>query len=349
MKICILSQSGIAEEMIRQTKTVLEAVCTASFLKLEFCYGEPTESEMQDGIPSRETVDLCRTSDAVLFAVQEEGTYTKEYLQILRKKLGLFACMKPLRVFPALTGCAAIKEQPNGGTMDSLLIYEDFSEDMLPEKGEKIIDGDLCAYDVLLANSQIAQVAAKAAFRSAMDRRKGVIATDLREDMATETLRRRVVNIAASEFPEVALTRLQASQLIEQSIRNPGKADVILTDAVLGELFYAQNLVLTGVPHLHCAAYFGYGKQGLYYNVRPLREQSAEDTNPAALILAVAMLLRHSMGLEWEAQCMEKAVGKVLSLGRTADLNMPSLPTVSSSVFSAYIAQTAAEYLLSAE
>ena len=108
---------------------------------------------------------------------------------------------------------------------------------------------------------------------------------------------------------------------------------------------------MTGTPNLQCAAYFGYGKQGVYYNACPLPASSPKEDAccPASFILAAAMALRYSMGLEWEACCIEKAVAKVLSLGRTADLHQPSLPTVSASVFAAYIAQTAAEYISAAE
>ena len=80
---------------------------------------------------------------------------------------------------------------------------------------------------------------------------------------------------------------------------------------------------------------------------KPDADDKEDAVCPVAVILSTAMALRHSMGLEWEARCIEKAVAKVLSLGRTADLHQPSLPTVSSSVFTAYIAQTAAEYISS--
>lgn len=120
--------------------------------------------------------------------------------------------------------------------------------------------------------------------------------------------------------------------------------DVLLTDPLFGDLLFAQGIAMTGTPNLQCAAYFGYGKQGVFYNACALPESDDKEDAvcPAAVILAAAMALRHSMGLEWEARCIEKAVAKVLSLGRTADLHQPSLPTVSSSVFTAYIAQTAA-------
>ena len=159
MKICILSAPGIADVMVKHAKTVLEAVCKSSYLSLEFCHGQPEESELQSGVPSRETIDLCRTSDAVLFCLQQTGVYTRGYLDILRSKLGLFGSMRSVRIFPALAPCAVVKDSAAAG-MDCLIVQETWSDGMLPEQGEKVIDGDLCGYDVLLANSQTAQLTA---------------------------------------------------------------------------------------------------------------------------------------------------------------------------------------------
>lgn len=136
MKICILSAPGLADEMIRHTKTVLEAVCKSSYLSLEFCHGQPEEDELQSGIPSREIIDLCRTSDAVVFCLQETGAYTRSYLDILRSKLGLFGSMRSIRIFPALASCAMVKETTVSGT-DCLIVQEEWSASMLPEQGKK--------------------------------------------------------------------------------------------------------------------------------------------------------------------------------------------------------------------
>ncbi len=348
MKICILSAPGIADVMVKHAKTVLEAVCKSSYLSLEFCHGQPEESELQSGVPSRETIDLCRTSDAVLFCLQQTGVYTRGYLDILRSKLGLFGSMRSIRIFPALAPCAVVKDSAAAG-MDCLIVQETWSDGMLPEQGEKVIDGDLCGYDVLLANSQTAQLTARAAFRAAAQRSKKIVFTDLCDKMTSAALRRRVTNLAASEFPEIALSHLPAAEAAARLIRSPGSMDVLLTDPLFGDLLFAQGIAMTGTPNLQCAAYFGYGKQGVFYNACALPESDDKEDAvcPVAVILSAAMALRHSMGLEWEARCIEKAVAKVLSLGRTADLHQPSLPTVSSSVFTAYIAQTAAEYISS--
>ncbi len=349
MKICILSASALADEMIKYTKTVLEAVCKKNLPSLEFCHWQPDEAEMENGVPSRETIDLCRTSDAVLFCLQQTGACGKGYLELLRSKLGLFGSMRPIRIFPSLSSCAVIKD-PSASGMDCLLMQEGQSADMLPEQGEKVINGDLCGYDVLLANSQTARLTTQAAFYAAMRRRKKLIFTDLYDKMSSSSLRRRIINLTASEFPEVELVHLSASQISAQLLCDPGSIDVLLADPLLGELLFSTAVAMTGTAHLQSAAYFGYGKQGIYYNAAPLPESSGKEEAicPAAIILAVAMALRHSLNLEKEADCIEKAVVKVLALGRTADIHQLSLPTVSASVFSAYIAQTAAEYMSSA-
>lgn len=349
MKICILSSSAVADEMAEHAKTVLEAVCKRNRPELEFCYWQPDKAEMEDGVPSRETVDLCRTSDAALFCLQQAGVCCKSYLDLLRLRLGFFGSMRPIRSFPSLSSCALTKALSTSD-MDCLLVQEEWSSDMLPEQGEKVINGDLCGYDVLLANSQTAQLTTQAAFHAAMKRRKKLVFADLCEKMSSSSLRRRVINLASSEFPEVEMTRLSAAQVSTHLLCRPGSFDVLLAEPLLGEWLFSSATAMTGVPNLQCAAYFGYGKQGLYYNAAPLPESGEKDDSlcPAAVILAMAMALRHSLNLEKEAECVEKAVAKVLSLGRTADIHQLSLPIVSASVFSAYIAQTAAEYIASA-
>ena len=350
MKICILSGSGTAAEMIVHTKTVLDAVCKVCYLTPELVLAKVSEEELQEGVPSHETVDLCRTSDAVLFTLQKDGLFTQSYLDALRQKLGLFALMRPIRIFPSALSCAVPKDSFVSEGADILLVQEAFSAaSLLPEQGEKVIDGDLCAYDVLLSNSQTAQVTAQSAFQSAAKRSGKVIFTDLNDKMATASLRRRAANLAAADHPEVTLDHLSGCETAAKLTRDPSSMDVVLADPLLGDLLYTQGCALSGLPGVQSAAYFGYGKQGIYFNALPMEEAPRGTACPASLILAMAMALRHSMGLEWEAHCVEKAVAKVLSLGRTLDLPLPTLPTVSSSVFSAYVAQTAAEYISSAE
>ena len=349
MKICILSCSALADEMAKHAKTVLEAVCKKNRPELTFCHWQPSQEETESGVPSRETVDLCRTSDAVLFCLERSGVCDKNYLELLRLKLGLFGSMRPVRIFPSLSSCSTVKD-PTASGMNCFLVQEEWSDDLLPEQGEKVINGDLCGYDVLLANSQTAQLTAQTAFHAAMKRRKKLICADLCEKMSSASLRRRVINLAASDFPEIELTRLSAAQICTRLVSAPGSFDVVLADPLLGNLLFSGATAITGVPNLQCAACFGYGKQGLYYNAAPLLQsgENEDSTCPVAVILAMAMALRHSLNLEKEAQCIEKAVEKVLSLGRTADIHQLSLPVVSASVFTAYIAQTAAEYIASA-
>ena len=350
MKICILSGSGTAAEMIVHTKTVLDAVCKAIYLTPELVLASLSQQELEEGVPSYETVDLCRTSDAVLFTLQQEGPLNREYLTALRHKLGLFAMMRPVRIFPSALSCAALKESHLSAGADILVVQEAWDPaSQLPEQGEKVIDGDLCGYDVLLANSQTAQVTAQSAFAAAQNRSKKVLFADLNDKMSSASLRRRAANLAAADHPDVELTHLSGGDAVAKLAADPASADVLLADPMMGDLLYAQGCALSGLPQVLPAAYFGYGKQGIYFNAHPVSEGARGTVCPASLILAFAMALRHSMGLEWEAHCLEKAVAKVLSLGRTLDLPLPNAPVVSSSVFSAYVAQTAAEYISSAE
>ena len=166
--------------------------------------------------------------------------------------------------------------------------------------------------------------------------------------MTSAALRRRVTNLAASDSGNCAFPLASG--------RGCSKVDPQprLDGCVADRSSVRRSSVCSGHCHDRHAQpavrrILGYGKQGVFYNACALPESDDKEDAvcPVAVILSTAMALRHSMGLEWEARCIEKAVAKVLSLGRTADLHQPSLPTVSSSVFTAYIAQTAAEYISS--
>ena len=108
----------------------------------------------------------------------------------------------------------------------------------------------------MLANSQTAQLTARAAFRAATQRSKKIVFTDLCDKMTSAALRRRVTNLAASEFPEIALSHLPAAEAAARLIRSPGSMDVLLTDPLFGDLLFAQGIAMTGTPNLQCAAYF---------------------------------------------------------------------------------------------
>lgn len=102
---------------------------------------------------------------------------------------------------------------------------------------------------MLLANSQTAQLTARAAFRAAAQRSKKIVFADLCDKMTSAALRRRVTNLAASEFPEIALSHLPAAEAAARLIRSPGSMDVLLTDPLFGDLLFAQA-AMTGTPNL---------------------------------------------------------------------------------------------------
>lgn len=81
------------------------------------------------------------------------------------------------------------------------------------------------------------------------------------DKMSSAALRRRITNLAASEFSQVELSHLPAAEVAARFVRSPSSIDVVLADPLLGNLLFAQGLAMTGTPNLQCAAYFGYGKQ----------------------------------------------------------------------------------------
>ena len=178
-----------------------------------------------------------------------------------------------------------------------------------------------------------------------------MIFTDLCDKMSSAALRRRITNLAASEFSQVELSHLPAAEVAARFVRSPSSIDVVLADPLLGNLLFAQGLAMTGTPNLQCAAYFGYGKQGVYYNACPLPASSPKRGRLLPCILYFSRCDNSAVqhGLRMGSLLHRKGRGKSAFTEPHSRSTSASLPTVSASVFAAYIAQTAAEYISAAE
>ncbi|HVI60664.1 MAG TPA: 3-isopropylmalate dehydrogenase [Candidatus Saccharimonadales bacterium] len=329
-EVVALPGDGIGREIVPAAVEVLRAATDA----LEFEYHPFGEDSMDRyGEPLTPGVlHACREADAVLFGAAggsqwrpEDADKSVQGLLTLRKEMGLYANLRPVRPHPALYEASPLRKELIAGT--SLLIVRELTGGIyFGDKGRDPETGrtwDECAY----RSSEIERIA-HVAFRAA-DRQ--VISIDYGDKLATSRLWREVVTEVGSQYHKhlkhMEVTRECRSgagpTAVRELINWPARFDVILTENMLGDILSDQAAMIGGSIGLLPSASVGEeGEVGLFEPVHGSAPDIAGRgiANPLATILSGALLLRH-LQRETEAEAVERAVDKALSEGlRTRDL-----------------------------
>jgi 3-isopropylmalate dehydrogenase len=189
--------------------------------------------------------------------------------------------------------------------------------------GQPRVEGEERAVDTMVYTRAEVERIAHLAFRTAQGRRHKVTSVDKANVLACSRLWRRTVDAVAEQYPDVVLEHLLIDAATMHLISRPCDFDVILTGNQFGDILSDETSVLAGSMGMLPSASLGEGRFGLYEPIHGSAPDIAGQgiANPLATILSAAMLLRHSLGLEQEAEAIEAAVGLVLEDGhRTADL-----------------------------
>ena len=336
-RIVILPGDGIGPEGIAQAENALHAV-GKRFKRLFTLEHALVGGAAMDagGHPLPEaTLALCRASDAVLFGAVGDPKYDdpqatvrpEQALLGLRKALGLFANLRPVRVHPALAGASPLRSELVRGV--DLIVVRELTGGIY--FGQPRVEGSERAVDTMVYTRGEVERIAHLAFQIARGRRGKVTSVDKANVLACSRLWRRTVEAVALDYPDVALEHLLVDAATMHLIQRPRAFDVILTGNQFGDILSDETSVLAGSMGLLPSASLGEGHLGLYEPIHG----SAPDiaglgiANPLACILSAAMLLRHSLGMEAEAQAIEVAVASTLDAGhRTADIAEPGQTTV---------------------
>jgi 3-isopropylmalate dehydrogenase len=273
-----------------------------------------------------EVLEACRGAEAVLLAAvggpkwdstDPAAPRPEQGLLGLRKGLGLFANLRPVRPLPALYDASPLRRERIEGT-DLLVVRELTGGIYFGERARE--DGrayDTCDYSV----PEIERIA-RVAFRSARSR---VTSVDKANVLETSRLWRETVHrLHGEEFPEVMLEHLLVDNAAMQLIAAPRHFDVILTENLFGDILSDEAAMLTGsIGMLPSASLGEEGAPGLFEPVHGSAPDIAGTgkANPLAMLLSAALMLRHGLGMQEEAAALESAVDRALEAGlRTADL-----------------------------
>ena len=321
-RIVTLPGDGIGPEIMAPALQVLGAV--TSFDAEEHLIGGASIDAHGVALTD-EVLAASRGADAVLLAAvggpkwdttDPQQPRPEQGLLGLRKGLGLFANLRPVRALPALYGASPLREERIAGT--DLLVVRELTGGIYFGEKTRTTDGasDVCAY----TRSEVARIA-RVAFRAARSR---VASVDKANVLETSRLWREVViGVHDSEFPEVELEHVLVDNAAMQLVATPSRFDVILTENMFGDILSDEAAMITGSLGMLPSASLGDGGPGLFEPVHGSAPDIARQgiANPLAMFLSVALLLRHGLHLEAEAAAVESAVNRALAGGlRTRDL-----------------------------
>ena len=334
-RVVLLPGDGIGPEVVAEAAAVLRQVAASAGLDLtmeEFPVGGAAIDAAGEPLP-RATLEAARSADAVFLGAVGSPRHEalarerrpEQALLGLRKGLGVYANLRPVRLQPVLAEASPLRPERVRGT--DMLIVRELTGGIyfgVPRGIEGQGDGRVARNTMVYSVGEIRRIA-RVAFEAARGRRKKVTSVDKANILETSQLWREVVDEAARDYPDVRLEHLYVDNAAMQILARPADFDVILTENMFGDILSDEAAMLAGGIGMLPSASLGEGP-GLYEPVHGSAPDIAGRgvANPLAAILSAAMLLRHSLGLPAEAERAEAAVGRVLDAGaRTADLARP--------------------------
>ncbi len=338
-RIVLLPGDGIGPEIIGSARRLLEALGEFEFDErlMGGCSIDAHGTALTD-----EVLEVCRAADAVLLGAvggpkwdttDPDAPRPEQGLLGLRKGMGLYANLRPVRPSPALVGASPLREERIAGT--DLLVVRELTGGIYFGKSGR--DGDVahdtCEYSVAEIE-RIARVAFEAARRRAegTDRTPRVTSVDKANVLETSRLWRETVGNLAPDYSDVELDHLLVDNAAMQLVSRPADFDTIVTENLFGDILSDESAMLTGSLGMLPSASLGAdGEPGLFEPVHGSAPDIAGQgvANPLATFLSAAMMLRHGLDRPDDAEKIETAVDAVLDRGhRTPDLAAAGEDTV---------------------
>jgi 3-isopropylmalate dehydrogenase len=324
--IAVLPGDGIGPEVTAAAGEALRAVARRyghRFALHEHPIGGAAIDATGTALPAS-TLDACRNAGAVLLGAVGGPQWSDPAAKVrpeqgllgLRKALGLYANLRPVRPHPATLGAAPIKSHLLAG-VDVLVVREltggiyfgDKRRGPDPDGNDSATD--VCRYSV----AEVERVVRRAC-ALARNRRGHVTSVDKANVLETSRLWREVAaRVARDEFPDVTLEHQLVDSMAMHLLSKPRAFDVVVTENMFGDILTDEASMLAGSMGLLPSASLGDGSAGLYEPIHGSAPDIAGRgiANPVGAILSAALLLRHSLGLEEEAVCIERAVDDALA------------------------------------
>lgn len=329
-KITILPGDGIGKEVTTEGKKVLDKIALAFDHQFEFdeaSIGHDAIVSTGSALPD-ETLAILKKADAILFGAVGHPHYDndpslkvrpEQGLLKMRKELGLYANLRPIKLFDELLDASSIKPEILKGS--DILFFRELTGDVyFGEKGRK--DNDNTAFDIMIYSRYEVERIAHKAFMAAQTRKKKVISVDKANVLESSRLWRSVVQEVSKDYPDVQLTHMFVDAAAMKLIQDPRSFDVVLTGNLFGDILTDEASQIAGSMGMLASASIG-DSVGLY---EPIHGSAHDITgkgiaNPLASILSTALMLDISFGLKEESNAVIDAVAQTLKAGfRTIDI-----------------------------
>ena len=338
-KIVVLPGDGIGPEVMNEAVKVLKTIGTK--------YGHAFDLDYQliGGIAidktgealTKDTLSRCKKADAVMLAAVGDPKFDtptapvhpEDGLLALRKGMGLYANLRPVKVLPMLADQTNLKPEVVRGV--DLIVVRELTGGLYfgkPKRRYTTSRGRRGVDTMSYSEQEIARIA-KVGFELARSRRKKLMSVDKQNVLETSRLWRQVVLEVARDYPDIELEHQLVDSCAMRLIQNPKSIDVIVTENTFGDILTDEASMLAGsMGMLPSASLAGSPREGVRISgmYEPIhgsapRRANQNLANPIATILSTAMMLRYSLALSKEAQAIEDAVLKVLEAGyRTYDI-----------------------------
>lgn len=333
LKIAVLAGDGIGPEIMKQGVAALDAVAKRfghQFIYQEAVCGAHAIDKVGDPFPE-ETFKVCMNADAILFAAVGDPRFDndptakvrpEQGLLAMRKKLGLFANVRPVATFDCLLHKSPLKEELLKGA--DFVVIRELTGGMY--FGEKYQDNDK-AYDTDIYTRPEIERILKVAFDTAMKRRKHLTVVDKANVLASSRLWRQIAKEMEPQYPAVTTDYMFIDNAAMRVLTEPTFFDVIVTENTFGDILTDETSCITGSMGLQPSASLG-EHTPLFEPVHGSWPQAAGKNlaNPVAQILSAAMLLEH-FGLNDEGACVRRAVDASLEANvRTPEIQVAGGP-----------------------
>jgi 3-isopropylmalate dehydrogenase len=350
VNVAVLAGDGIGPEVMQQALRVLTAVAPEVSHESGLIGGAAWQTHQQH-FPEA-TRSLIDRADAVLFGsvggpVEQAHLPQWQHCEVnsilaLRKHLLLSVNHRPARLYPALKDLSPLKNERLDNCREVLILRELAGDIYFGDKRTFASDDGLIAEDVATYTTQQITHLAHQAFQTAQARSGSLISVDKANVLETSRLWRQIFDQLADDYPAVSLSHMLVDNCAMQLILNPGQFDVIATSNLFGDILSDAASALPGSLGMMPSASFNAAGFGLYEpSGGSAPELAGQDVaNPMAQLLSLALLLRHSLHLEAQAQAIEQAIEHTLEAGfRTADIRQPGTRLVGTTAFTDQVLQ----------
>ena len=341
--VTVLPGDGVGPEVTAEATKVLKAVEDRFGHSFDLNYGSVGGNAIDEygtALPD-ETTELCETTDAILFGAvggpkwddPSASVRPEDGILAIRKMLGLFANLRPVRVYPELINSSPIKPHLLEGV--DMVVVRELTGGLYfarPKRRWQTSRGRRGVDTLRYTEAEIERIV-RAGFELAGGRRKRLTSVDKANVLESSRLWREITDEVSADYPDVELEHVLVDNAAMQLIRNPAHFDVIVAENTFGDILTDEASVLSGsmgmLPSASLAGLPGRGGRrrrtavSLYEPIHGTAPDIAGQgvANPIGAILSMALMLRYSFGLEDEARAVEDAVSAVLAEGyRTPDI-----------------------------